>query len=121
MNVSAIHHCSVIVQDLAVSRQFYEGLLGLTAIERPTKPFDGIWYQIGPQQIHLLLATDDTPPPRSSLYPGEQRHVALRVNDLPALTLRLQDAGVVCTPSRSGRPVIFCTDPDGNAFELIGE
>lgn len=119
MNVSGIHHCSVIVQDLDVARQFYEGLLGLTAIERPNKPFDGIWYQVGAQQIHLLLATEATA--RSSLYPGEQRHVALRVNDLPALSTRLKDAGIVCTPSRSGRPVIFCTDPDGNAFELIGD
>jgi len=34
---------------------------------------------------------------------------------------RLDAAGVPYVASRSGRPVVFCADPDGNTFELIGE
>lgn len=120
MSVLGIHHASVLVRDLEASTTFYEKLLGLSPCERPGKPFDGRWYQAGAQQIHLIVSARAGTEADQD-YPGTQRHIALMVGDLTGLRERLQAAGVSCTGSRSGRPVLFCHDPDGNVFELIGE
>jgi len=45
--------------------------------------------------------------------------VALGVTDLAALRQRLEHAGVGVTMSRSGRPALFCRDPDDNALEFV--
>lgn len=120
MSITGIHHATVGIRDLRASRLFYEDLLGLSPIDRPDKPFDGQWYRAGVQQIHLIVAPT-APTPSVTDYPGTQRHIALTVSDLDTLKQRLESAGIACTASRSGRPVLFCSDPDGNVFELIGE
>jgi glyoxylase I family protein len=120
MSVHGIHHASLLVRDLEASSTFYEKLLGLSPCERPGKPFDGRWYQAGEQQIHLIVSARAGTEADQD-YPGTQRHIALMVGDLTGLRERLQAAGVSCTGSRSDRPVLFCHDPDGNVFELIGE
>ncbi|BBL75680.1 glyoxalase [Methylomagnum ishizawai] len=110
------------VSDMALARPFYEGILGLVPNpKRPNFDFDGAWYDIGEQQIHLLAL----PSPEFGLpkpeHGGRDRHTALRVADLDALKADLEQAGIPYTLSRSGRPALFCRDPDGNAFELIGQ
>ena len=121
MKISALLHSSLMVTDLDRARRFYEGVLGFRPSSlRPKMDFDGVWYEIGPQQIHLLAL----PSPEFGLpkpdHGGRDRHVALAVVDLEALREDLKAAGVPFTVSRSGRPAIFCRDPDGNAIELIG-
>jgi catechol 2,3-dioxygenase-like lactoylglutathione lyase family enzyme len=120
MKISALLHSSLMVSDLERSRRFYEGILGLSPSSlRPKMDFDGVWYEIGPQQIHLLAL----PSPEFGLpkpgHGGRDRHVALGVKDLESLRVELEAAGVAYTRSRSGRPALFCRDPDGNAIELI--
>lgn len=119
--IKALHHASVLVSDLDASRRFYEGVLGLTPSNlRPPLRYDGIWYEIGEQQIHLLLL----PSPEEGLvrpeHGGLDRHTALLVNDFDGLIANLQKAGVTYSLSKSGRRAVFCRDPDGNAIELIG-
>ncbi len=122
MSTINIHHASVVVRDLAVAATFYEGILGLTrSSARPDKPFPGVWYDVGDQQIHLLVCPEALQPPVTAVYPGMQRHIALRVQDVEVMKQRLDKAGIPYEASRSGRPVVFCKDPDGNAFELIGQ
>lgn len=121
MKITALLHASLMVSDLGRARRFYEGILGLTpSDQRLEMGFDGVWYEIGPQQIHLL----SLPSPEFGLpkpeHGGRDRHIALRVADLAALRAELDQAGIPYTLSRSGRPALFCRDPDGNAFELIG-
>ncbi|MFM8443994.1 MAG: VOC family protein [Methylococcus sp.] len=122
MLIAGIHHVSVTVRYLAVSRGFYEGLLGLEPrSDRPGDPAEGVWYRAGGQEIHLIVAgAADLKAGDPAAYPGRQRHVALWIHDLEALTRRLEEAGIPLTHSRSGRPVVFCRDPDGNVFELVG-
>lgn len=122
MRITGFHHASIMVSDLERARPFYEGILGLTPSEkRPAMGFDGVWYEIGEQQIHLLAL----PSPEFGLpkpeHGGRDRHVALRVADLDAIKAELEQAGIAYTLSRSGRPALFCRDPDGNAYELIGQ
>jgi catechol 2,3-dioxygenase-like lactoylglutathione lyase family enzyme len=50
---------------------------------------------------------------------GRDRHVALAVDDLGALGVKLSGAGIPCTQSKSGRRALFCRDPDGNALEFV--
>ncbi len=122
MKITGFHHASIMVTDMERARPFYEGILGLTpSDQRPAMGFDGAWYDIGGQQIHLLVL----PSPEFGLpkpeHGGRDRHTALTVADLAAIKADLEKAGIPYTLSRSGRPALFCRDPDGNAFELIGK
>ncbi len=48
-------HTGLIIADLARAKQFYEGVLGLTpSNKRPNLSFEGVWYNIGINQIHLM-------------------------------------------------------------------
>lgn len=118
--IKGIHHTSFLVADLPRAREFYEVVLGLNADpKRPAMSFDGVWYDVGTQQIHLMLL----PNPEAGLsrpeHGGRDRHVALSVSDRHALIEKLERAGVAYTLSQSGRGAVFCRDPDCNAIEFI--
>ena len=113
-------HTSILVSDLVKARMFSEDVLGLEPNpNRPAMSFDGIWYDIGAQQIHLLALPN---PDRDAIRPehgGRDRHIALGVSDLTGLRKTLEQAGIPYTLSKSGRSALFCRDPDGNALELV--
>ena len=118
--ISGFLHASLLVSDLARARTFYENVLGLIpSSARPEMSFDGVWYEIGAQQIHLLALPNPDPVEGRPAHGGRDRHVALAVNDLADLKQALEQAGIAFTLSSSGRPALFCRDPDGNAIELI--
>jgi len=116
----ALHHVSVLVSDLEVSRRFYVDLLGLRPLPRPELGFPGLWLDLGQgQALHLLALPNPDPVSGRPEHGGRDRHVALAVPDLAAFCARLDAAGAPYTQSRSGRPAVFVRDPDGNAIELI--
>ena len=119
--ITAILHATFLCADLARSRAFYEGVLGLQPDpRRPDLGFDGVWYNIAPgQQIHLMRLPDPEAGLQRPLHGGHDRHVALAVSDVAKLAERLGRAGMRCTFSSSGRKALFCRDPDGNALEFI--
>lgn len=119
--ILGIHHATFLSSDLVRSRAFYEGVLGLCANpERPAMGFDGVWYDVAPnQQIHLMVLPDPEAGLRRPAHGGRDRHVALTVDDLHGLSQRLLQHGVAFTLSQSGRRALFCRDPDGNALECI--
>jgi glyoxylase I family protein len=120
-HIVSLHHSSIVVSDLAVSRQFYENLLGLTlSNKRPNLSYDGAWYEIGEQQIHLLVVPNCEAGLVRPEHGGVDRHIALKVADIDALKADLNRAGVHYSVSKSGRPAVFCRDPDNNALEFIG-
>lgn len=118
--IRTLLHVSLLVSDLDAARRFYEDVLGLRPSPlRPAMAFDGVWYEIGAQQIHLLALPN---PDRAAARPahgGRDRHAAFAVSGLHALEERLKAAGVACTRSPSGRRALFCRDPEGNALEFI--
>ena len=119
--ILAIHHVTLLVEDLARSLAFYVGTLGLVVNrDRPDMGFPGAWLDVGADhQIHLMrLPSPDLSKGRPE-HGGRDRHFALRVDDLDAVLGRLEQAGMRYARSRSGRPAAFCRDPDGNAIELI--
>lgn len=121
MRITRLLHVSLLVSDLARSRAFYEGVLGLVPSPlRPDLGYPGVWYALGEQEIHLLALPNPDPVHGRPEHGGRDRHVALAVDDLDALERRLREAGVAASRSRSGRAALFCRDPDGNALEFVG-
>ena len=98
-------------------RAFYGGVLGLEEIPRPAAlnaVYDLIWYKF----LDILLHLDFTPP---WVTPAENRHIALEVDDLPAIRRYLESQGAaireaVAMPDRER---FYLLDPFGNYFELM--
>jgi glyoxylase I family protein len=119
LQITAIHHISLLVASTERALTFYHGLLCLPLAERPELSFPGAWLTIGSQQLHLLeLPNPDSTTGRPE-HAGRDRHLALSVSGLDELTARLEERGIAYTRSRSGRSAVFCRDPDGNGVELI--
>lgn len=118
--ITRIHHASLLVADTERSLQFYRDILGLEiSEERPELGFPGAWLQVGEQQIHLLELPNPDPVEGRPAHGGRDRHIAFHVDDLDALSDRLDRRAIPFTLSRSGRRALFCRDPDGNALEFI--
>src|SRR5262249_61370013 len=114
LQIAQIDHCSVIITDVERSRRFYRDVLGLKEINKPrTFDFVVIWFELGNQQIHLLLK--DKPEARSP------RHFALRVEDIAAARVYFREQGVPMeeTTPIPGADRFFIYDPDGNRIEII--
>jgi catechol 2,3-dioxygenase-like lactoylglutathione lyase family enzyme len=109
-----IDHCSVIVTDVARSRDFYGRVLGLREIAAP-KEFDfvAIWYDLGGTYIHLLLKPQpDTVSPR---------HFCLFTPDAAAARAHFARLGVPIeeTVKIAAADRFFIRDPDGNRIEVL--
>jgi glyoxylase I family protein len=113
------HHVSLLVADTGRALAFYCDVLGLAPVPRPELGFPGAWLGVGAHQIHLLELPNPDPVAGRPDHGGRDRHLALALDDLPALVTRLEAAGIPYTRSRSGRAAVFCRDPDGNALEFI--
>ncbi|MFZ5558330.1 MAG: VOC family protein [Pseudomonadota bacterium] len=118
--ITALLHASLLIADLERARAFYEGVLGLApSPARPGMDFDGVWYDIGGCQLHLLCLPNPDPVEGRPAHGGRDRHTALAVKGWDELKARLDAAGIAYTLSRSGRRALFVRDPDGNALELV--
>ncbi|MBK8568827.1 MAG: VOC family protein [Nitrosomonadales bacterium] len=121
MHITRLLHATFLVEDLDRARIFYENVLGLVPDGmRPEMSFPGVWYNVGiHQQIHLMQLPNPEANLQRPAHGGRDRHIALAVNDLSTLIQKLDSATVSYTVSMSGRPALFCRDPDDNALEFI--
>ena len=100
----------------AAARVFYGRVLGLAEIPKP-EPLaarGGLWFQCGPQQLHLGVEDD--------FRPAKKAHPAFVVDDLEALAKELRTEGypvVLDSVQIEGGRRIFTEDPFGNRVELI--
>ncbi|HEY0256411.1 MAG TPA: hypothetical protein VGC39_03130 [Candidatus Methylacidiphilales bacterium] len=98
-------------------REFYAGVLGLEEIPRPeslNEVYDLMWFKF----LDILLHLDFTPP---WVMPAENRHIALEIEDLPAVRLYLESKKATireAVPMRD-RDRFYLLDPFGNYFELM--
>lgn len=121
IDITALLHAGLLVSDLQTARHFYQSVLGLTPLPgRPALPYPGEWYALNAQQqLHLMeLPNPDAAATRPE-HGGRDRHIALGVTHLASIQNRLDTAGVKYTLSKSGRPALFCRDPDGNTLEFV--
>jgi catechol 2,3-dioxygenase-like lactoylglutathione lyase family enzyme len=114
LQIWRLDHCSVLITDVERSRRFYRDVLGLQEINKPrTFDFVVLWFQLGDQQVHLLLKEK-----ADSISP---RHFALRVTDVAAARLYFREQGIRMeeTTPIPGADRFFIWDPDGNRIEII--
>ncbi len=112
--------------DVAPSQQIHLMLLPdpEAGLQRPAHP-QGVrrgctkGRQSTTQQAACGIDTKGLKPQQHTQHGGRDRHVAMRVRDLPQLIARLNAAGVTYSVSQSGRRALFCRDPDQNALEFI--
>ena len=109
-----IDHCSIIVTNVARSRDFYGRVLGLKEIAAP-KEFDfvAIWYDLGGTYIHLLQK-----PQADTISP---RHFCLHTPDAKAARAAFASLGVPMdeTVKIAAADRFFVRDPDGNRIEVL--
>ena len=117
--IKRLTHASVLVADLDISLRFYRDVLNMTLDDaRPDLGYPGAWLRAGEQQVHLLQLPSPDPRDGRPAHGGRDRHIAFDVTDASALRAVLDQANIGYTLSRSGRPALFCRDPDGNALEF---
>jgi catechol 2,3-dioxygenase-like lactoylglutathione lyase family enzyme len=126
---SRLQHCGLIVADLERSRRFYGGALGLEEVPRPHNfVFEGAWFQVGADQLHLLVESETTSraggaDPGPSATVGLANHIALEVDDLVSARARIEANGVPLIGGPMARgdgfDQIFLRDPDGYVIELF--
>ena len=120
MTVLSLHHVSLVVANTTKSVAFYTQILDLEVCAgRPELPFAGAWLKVGDQQIHLLEVPNPDPVKGRPEHGGRDRHLAMAVDDLAEVELRLGSQAITFTRSKSGRAALFFRDPDGNGIELI--
>ena len=118
--ITGLFHAGLLVSDLDAARHFYESVLGLRCMPRPDLPYPGVWYALNDhQQLHLMQLPNPDQHAVRPTHGGRDRHIAFGVTDLDGFRSRIESANVAYTLSRSGRPALFCRDPDGNTLELI--
>lgn len=124
IRIDSLHHVSVNVTDLARARRFYAEVLRLPEIERPDLGFPGAWFQVGRQQIHLIVYERTRTLRGTTEIDSRDGHLALRVASYHETLAHLRALGVPCVERpRNKTPwaQIYVTDPDGNVIELNAE
>ncbi|KYG29316.1 VOC family protein [Alkalihalobacillus trypoxylicola] len=116
----SLHHVSLNVKNLEQSKNFYQNIIGLKELERPNFGFPGAWYEIGSQQLHLIVEGDAYLEKSNDLN-SKHDHFAIRVESYfnTLAYLKEKKLEVEENPmSASGFAQIFCKDPDGNLIEF---
>jgi catechol 2,3-dioxygenase-like lactoylglutathione lyase family enzyme len=99
------------------ARRFYSEVLGLAEIEKPEpmRSSGGVWFQAGPQQIHIGI--------EDPFAPARKAHPGLRVppGELDLVAARLAEAGAPVTwdDRYPGVRRFYTADPFGNRLELL--
>ena len=120
--ICGLHHVTLLVSDIDRALRFYRDLLGLPVdTTRPDLGYPGAWLDLCGAQLHLMELPNPDPLTGRPEHGGRDRHLALCISRLALAEERLRGAGLHYTLSRSGRPALFCRDPDQNALELIEE
>ncbi|HEV7319591.1 MAG TPA: VOC family protein [Ensifer sp.] len=142
LQVELLHHVSLPVRDLEISRRFYAEVLSLREIPRPDFAFAGAWFQVAAGQLHLIVRAPGVDPKDASRPEPTYRlkkgidtrdiHFAVRVKSFSAALTHLNDSGYgenaegklkiqVNRPSKhrgAGFPQIYVLDPDGHVIEI---
>jgi catechol 2,3-dioxygenase-like lactoylglutathione lyase family enzyme len=121
--IVGIDHVNLLIDagdgELKRAAKFYEELLGLQPLERPSNTDSGrpgAWYQCGAQQLHLT--TEDG---AGAVNRASRRHPAFRVANLEAIRSKLEAAGVEIIAGNRfpGQERFFVRDPWGNRLEFV--
>lgn len=97
------------------ARRFYGDVLGIPEVAKPEHlaKRGGCWFELGTVRIHLGVEAD--------FRAAKKAHPALVVDDLPALSTKLNTAGFTTKTGDylEGYDRIDTYDPFGNRIELM--
>jgi catechol 2,3-dioxygenase-like lactoylglutathione lyase family enzyme len=119
MHIQRLDHVNVRTHDLAATRDFYVGVLGLREGERPPFGFPGLWlYDDTVAVVHVtgLSAADER-----ATETGSIDHIAFRAVGLDTMRERVGRLGIAAREAsvpRNGDVQIFLADPNGVRIEL---
>jgi indole-3-acetate monooxygenase len=116
VDIVGLHHVAVVAPDLGGARAFYGNLLDLTERDdRPSEGRPGHWFDLGPQQLHILL-----PGGLPSHFAIEVSDIDAAVDELRAKGLEVPDPhGISRSDRRSGETLqTLFVDPFGNRVEV---
>ncbi|MGH2939797.1 MAG: VOC family protein [Solirubrobacterales bacterium] len=108
--IAGLHHVGILVADLAAAESFATEVLGMTVAKRASIPAESteiVFLDCGPVQIELIEVSDPEVLSRRQRLPGaavEIEHLALRVDDVEAVSERLSTLGLRFTAG-AGKPV----------------
>jgi catechol 2,3-dioxygenase-like lactoylglutathione lyase family enzyme len=117
IEIKAINHVTLIVEDLEKARRFYTDVLGLEELPAYAFDYPVQFYRINEtQQLHITEWQDT---------PSFRGHVCLQVADFNAAFRTLKALGAIDTSPwgkvrrlRDGAMQMFARDPSGNLIEL---
>src|SRR5262249_25721860 len=115
-----LHHVSFATKDLAASRQFFGGVLGLAEIPRPGFHFRGAWYALADRQLHIIENPGEESAGASRR--GRPDHRARAAADAEAVRTTLRSHSIESQEGGNrqlGMEQIFCHDPDGHVIEFV--
>ena len=118
--ITALHHVSIVVSDLARAKAFYSGVLGLDELPRPAFDFEGAWYALGDRQLHLIVHFGKTLRGTTAID-SRDGHFAVRVASYDDTLAFLLGKGITVRESRHNATPwaqLYVTDPDGNVIEF---
>ncbi len=118
MAISDMNHFTVLTHDLAATRQFYIGILGLKEGFRPDLGFPGAWLYVGDRAVLHVIAGRPLPEPPG----GVLDHMAFSASDLQATVATLKARGIDYTlrkQNESGAWQLFCFAPRGGGVALV--
>ncbi|WP_112944896.1 MULTISPECIES: VOC family protein [unclassified Rhizobium] len=128
----ALHHVSIITDDLETSLPFYRDVFGLSEIPRPDFPVGGAWLACGSLQVHLVVHPEGTFRQRPVIDRNDW-HFAFRTDDFEGVLERLAALGfsgdlpegdpkhmLVFRTGLAGFPQLYLRDPDLNIVEING-
>lgn len=58
INVAAVHHIMITVDDLDVAKHFYGTVLGLKDARCPVDDGERVWFKLGAQELHVNLSQE---------------------------------------------------------------
>lgn len=91
-----LSHIALLVTNLEKARHFYGNILGLQEIDRPPFIIQGLWYDLGEFELHLMLYEQAAPPQIHPLNDTVQPHFALSItrDEMTTILNRLKSASV---------------------------
>lgn len=123
IRVQSLDHVTIVVKNLAATKQFYVDALGMEEVDRPGFTFAGQWFQAGPTLIHTILEFEGSDRAGAAACANSRgHHFAFLVDDCQAAAQQIQAFGIPFVSPPKLRPdgamQLFVNDPDGHLVEL---
>lgn len=122
MGLHHLDHYTIEAADMAATKAFYCGLLGLTEGHRPALPFPGAWLycENGLPTVHVI-GSEPGAAARTPSPPGLFHHISFACTGAEEIRSRLEAAKVefkVVVLPGFGNTQFFMRDPNGISVEL---